>query len=81
MEKKHQTCEIDQAAREKMQFLVVSLSQAKKVLWFYYSFTLVFLEETGTIKLWASIQRIFPIQNLSITSATIVILKYMKVIL
>ena len=39
----------------------------KKVLWFYYSSTVVFLEEIGTVKLWASIQRIFPIQNLSIT--------------
>ena len=28
----------------------------KKVLWFYYSFTLVFLEEIGTVKLWASTQ-------------------------
>ena len=27
------------------------VAQAKKVLWFYYSFTLVFLEEIGTVKL------------------------------
>ena len=31
----------------------------KKVLWFYYSFTLVFPEEIGTVKLWASIQGFF----------------------
>ena len=54
----------------------------KKVLWlFYYSSTLVFLEEIGTVKLWVSIQCIFPIQNLSITVVTEVILKYMEVIL
>ena len=53
----------------------------KKVLWVYYSFTLVFIEEIGTVKLWASTQCIFLIQNLSITSVTVVILKYMEVIL
>ena len=53
----------------------------ENVLWFYYSSTLVFLEEIGTVKLWASTQCIYPIQNLSITSVTIAILKYMEVIL
>ena len=33
----------------------------KKVLWFYFSFTIVFLKEIGTVKLWASTQCIFPI--------------------
>ena len=54
---------------------------SEKVLWFYYSSTLVFLEEIWTVKLWASTQCIYPFQNLSITSVTTVKLKYMEVIL
>ena len=42
----------------------------KKVLWFYYSSTLVLLEEIGTVKLWPNTQCIFPIQNLIIPSVT-----------
>ena len=36
-----------------------------------YSFTLVFLKEIGTVKLWASTQYIFPIKNVSITQTKI----------
>ena len=52
-------------------------TQAKK----YCGFTIVFLEEIRTVKLWASTQCIFPTQNLSITYVTIVKLKYTELIL